>query len=280
MLTTHATPPQERDWLQAECSLFSSTPIEPYIPWTRLLAAVQEWRHNHLIDRFWFVRKPPGLRLRFQEPRGAAGFEATLSRWLVEAERRNDIRGFRFTTYEPESHRFGGDAGMDVAHMLFDAAAALPLQFYAHGSAPLSALEFSVATTSDLLSRCLDDRAEVWDVWCRLGEVIPAAKGVEPGQETKTLDKYLAGLQPLFSVLDNSWASLLDDIERAHDCVARDLRALASAGALKVGLRAWLVAATTFDWNRFGLPNALTELQRGLDRIKRSLAPDGECASR
>jgi hypothetical protein len=121
----------------------------------------------------------------------------------------------------------------------------------------------------------LDDRAEIWDVWCRLSDAMPAAD-VEPRSEAGFSDVYLAGLPSLLEVFGREWTPPLDDLAKAHDRVARDLRALASAGALEVGLRGWLVAATTFDWNRFGLPNALGELRRAVDRIKRLLAPDGE----
>lgn len=272
MSTTQLAEPVERDWLQADCSLFPSTPIEPYIPWANLCRAINDWRQDQLIYRFWFVRKPPGLRLRFQASRRATGLQAAICRWLIDAESRNDIRGFRFTIYEPESHRFGGKAGMDAAHALFDASASLSLQFHADDSRPLTAFEFSIATTSDLLGRCLDDRAEVWDIWCRLAKVIPTATD-QPSREIEVSEDYLAGLPTLFRVLGDRWAPALDDIDKAHDRVARDLRALACGGVLQVGLREWLVAATIFDWNRLGLPNQLAELKQGIDRVEQFLRP-------
>ena len=275
MRATRARPSRPHEWLQVDCSLFHEAPAKPYIPWARLLDAVEAWRAGGLIDRFWFVRKPPGLRLRFQASSRAAAFQSELSTWLLDAEQRNDIRGFRFTVYEPETHRFGGVVGMDLAHTLFDAAATLPLQFHANGAAPLRGLEVSIATTTNLLGRCLDDTAEAWDVWCRLYDAIPTLK-VGAKSETELCNACFTGVQALAEALGESWAPLLDNVSAAHDHVGRGLCALSRAGALRVGLRGWLVAATIFDWNRFGLPNALDELKWGVECMKRSLAPDGE----
>src|SRR5207245_5891854 len=100
---------------------------------------------------------------------------ARLASWLLARERRNDIRGFRFTIYEPEIHRFGGEGGMDVAHALFDAGTEIVLSYETLPVAARHELgrhELSLANTSDLLARSLEDRAEIWDVWRRLQHLL------------------------------------------------------------------------------------------------------------
>jgi thiopeptide-type bacteriocin biosynthesis protein len=277
MQTIQTAHTEHFEWLQADCSLFTTAGLEPHFPWAPLFETIQEWRSAQLIDRFWFVRKPPGLRLRFREPQRRGAFQATLASWLLAAERRNDIRGFKFTIYEPESYRFGGTAGMDVAHTLFDAASNLVLRFHNDQPDAVSALQISIATSSDLLSRCLDDWAEIWDVWCKLAAVIPVAT-VGKEFEGKELTGYLAGLSKLSEVLGASWDNQCADIAKAHCKVASDIRALAQTGALSVGLRTWLVAAVTFDWNRLGLPMRLDELKYAVNLVREFLAPDGAAA--
>jgi thiopeptide-type bacteriocin biosynthesis protein len=262
------------NWFQADCSLFPDSRLEPHIPWAALSEAVRRWREQDLIHRFWYVRKPPGLRLRF-EAAPDRGFQAVLASWLIEAEHRNAIRGFRFTTYEPEAYRFGGMAGMETAHSLFDVKATLALHYYSKSAVPVSALQLSFATTADLLNRCLDDPAEIWDVWCRLSDALSSTREVINDSEI-SVREFLIGRASLCEILAEDWQPVLRQVDATHARVATDLRALAGAGTLKVGARAWLAAATVFDWNRFGLPNRLLELINAAAEAKRWLAPDGE----
>lgn len=261
-------------WLQASCALFPAFDGGPFIPWTALSGALEAWRAAGLVRRFWFVRKPPGLRLRIQGPGPAAALRAEVAAWLLAAERRNDLRGFRFTVYEPETYRFGGAAGMEIAHAHFDAGAALALAYETlpdevRAQAPRHAL--SLALTADLLARCLDDRAEAWDVWCRLRDALPASEVAEAPRELWT--RALRGLPGIAAGEHPALGALLARAEDAHAATARSLRALADSGALRVGPRAWLAAAAVFEWNRLGLPDDLPRLRAAVLAATEDLAP-------
>src|SRR5262245_36597466 len=55
-----------RAWSQVNCSLVSQGPgLSDYIPWAELKNVVDQWRAEGRFDYFFFMRKPPGLRLRF-----------------------------------------------------------------------------------------------------------------------------------------------------------------------------------------------------------------------
>ena len=257
---------EKLEWLQAECSLFPQLDGTPFLPWKSLQEAVEEWRADDLYQWFWFVRKMPGLKLRFGGPDIKAHLQALLAEWLHAAERSNAIRGFRFTVYEPEVHRFGGDAGMALTHSHFNSSAKLFLHYEARAETTASErLSFSLANTSDLLQRALADEAEIWDVWQRLY----AAVGENAMETTETI--------PNFEELSEQSPGLGDLIvsaQNANAACADSLRALVEGGVLTVGIRAWLTAVTTFEWNRFGLPDHPDALAAAIATILRQQQPD------
>src|SRR5687768_13921294 len=103
-------------WVQVNCALFHQTAGgQPYVPWQALSTTLERWRCEGRFRLCFFTRKPPGLRLRFYGDGLAHSLDAELITWLEEAERQNAIRGFRFALYEPETFRFGGPAGMEIA---------------------------------------------------------------------------------------------------------------------------------------------------------------------
>jgi thiopeptide-type bacteriocin biosynthesis protein len=246
------------------------------MPWAALCEAVHEWRTRRSLQRFWFVRKMPGLRLRFQVMQGDAGLMGPLTSWLQAAERRNDLRGFRFATYEPEVFRFGGPAGMEVAFTHFDAGSHFALRYETlpeEHRAELGRHTFSLVNTSDLLRRTLDDCAEIWDVWKRLEAAVGGMlAGPARGDHLRPL---LGGYDGLAVSERVELMELLVRARSANEETAAALRALADGGVLSVGVRAWLAAATVFEWNRLGLPNEPEVLGRVISLAVEALAPDG-----
>jgi thiopeptide-type bacteriocin biosynthesis protein len=276
-------------WCQVNCSVFTQATADgpvPYIPWKRLAEAVEGWRREGRFDRFFFVRKPPGLRLRFT-PGDRGGLEPPLAAWLAAREAGNELRGFRFTVYEPEEHRFGGPSGMDLAHELFDADARTALEYERHAEGAdmaASRAELSAALTEQLLSSVLDDPAEAWDVWCRLRQAVrDSPVGTAAGARTVDAeDTKPEGAEPA-TVPSHSAASRLPpavvaayraQLERQRS-LASLLRATADAGLLTVGVRSWLVSATVFHWNRWGLPLDPVALIDLTERMVTRLAPEG-----
>jgi thiopeptide-type bacteriocin biosynthesis protein len=218
----------------------------PYVPWADLQRQLEAWRLEGRFQQFFFMRKPPGLRLRFEGPDLVSTLEHVLVRWLEDAERRNLIRSFRFATYEPEVFLFGGQTGMALAHEHFDRDSRLILAYETLNPIDLPRDRLSVALMHDLFVAIADDQSELWDIWQRVWHghgrpplPPPAAMQVSP----------LRGLETLSSPA----ARLLDEGRSNNARVACRLHAADVARRLDCGPRAWLATACTFHWNRIGL---------------------------
>lgn len=266
------------DWLQVDVSLFpDETGSRPFVPWRALAEALGGWVPAGGVERFWFVRKLPGMRLRFAGSDLAENFEPALVGWLVAAERCNDIRGFRFGHYEPEQNRFGGAAGLAVAHDLFHDDSALVVGFESLDHDEQRRMDreaFALAITDDLFVRTLDDDAEVWDVWKRLEASLDAS---EPGQRAEDGDTDELRFLTAWRTQDREspGSSLAEAAMSANQRTATALRSLAEAGRLSVGVRSWLAAGAAFQWNRWGLPLELPSLAKRVRSRVRVRKPDG-----
>jgi thiopeptide-type bacteriocin biosynthesis protein len=270
----------EDRWLEVRCDLFPRADGPGrFVPWSALAAASAGWRAEGRYDQFFFVRKPPGLRLRFGGDDVHRRLEPVLLPWLTDAERRNDLRAFRFSVYEPEEARFGGPVGMALAHDAFDRDSCDAVQYEALSDDSREAVgrvALSIAITNHLLGFALGDRAEMWDVWHRLSERLGEVDGTPSGGRLPEahVEHVVAG-----DVLDP--ARLSDDLGRLvehrldHNVrLARSIVAARDAGRLAVGLRAWLAALTIFHWNRFGVTLELDELRAAVGRMCVVLEPD------
>jgi protein-L-isoaspartate(D-aspartate) O-methyltransferase len=249
----------KRDWLHVSCALFlDGGRMLPHIPWKSLLDSLEQWRRERRFELFFFLQKPPGLRLRFYGENLGSRLEPELATWLAAAERGNDIRGYRFCVYEAETFRFGGLAGMAIAHHLFDHDSQATLQYETlsqDSRLGLSRDLFSLFQVNDLLAHSLEDRAEIWDVWQNLAHTLGAsdAHNSISAQKCVRVSEAIT-LAPAFKdKLSSEATELLDRVTQDNERVAQQLRDIVSAGRLKVGLRAWLRAAIVFHWNRLGL---------------------------
>ncbi len=235
------------DWVQVNCSLFAQAQFQSaYVPWTELAARLEIWRTEQRFDQFFFMRKPPGLRLRFHGPDPIATLEPDLVTWLEDAEQRNLIRSFRFATYEPEVFLFGGPTGMAIAHDQFNRDSRLVIRYEAlleRGAIDLPRDRLSLALMHDLFARFAEDRSELWDIWRRIWH----AQGCPELPEVAEIEVLALGNR------SGEAASIgLEGLaDNAH--VASRLRAAQVAGRLSCGQRAWLAEICTFHWNRLGL---------------------------
>jgi thiopeptide-type bacteriocin biosynthesis protein len=247
-------------WIQVNCTLFELGRARTlYVPWTNLRDAMEGWRQEGRFSHAFFMRKPPGLRLRFYGPDLENTLEPALVNWLERAERRNDIRSFRFAPYEPEVFRFGGTAGMAIAHNHFDYDSRIILDYEAMLAADQNTLPreiFSFAIMNDLFRYFSEDTGELWDLWNRLsldrGGISPAPRDADVTSARQALE-----LQPHFlETLSPPAARLLEDTLKANATLAERLHAATVSGRLTIGVRSWLVSACVFHWNRIGLDPA------------------------
>lgn len=264
-------------WIEVSCSLFPGLDGQAHVPWHTLRETVKAWRQSGLFDTFWFVRKMPGLKLRFHALEEAGALQSHLAAWLQQAERGNELRGYRFTRYEPESHRFGGAAGMELAHRHFDAGSQTVLDYEdleRSDRGGIDRLTYSMANTSDLLLGALGDMAEVWDVWMHLADTVPRYAPSAGSDEAGRWAEALGGWDAMAGRVDEGLSALVEAARAANMRTATALNALNDGGLLGVGSRAWLAAATVFEWNRFGLPNHPNALATSVAFAAGVLAPD------
>lgn len=191
--------------------------------------------------RWWFVRKAPGVRVRVElDGAGPEGLVTACRGALAP------LGPVGVAVYEPETYRFGGTAGMDVAHDHFalDTALAVLLgRAHDRGTTPIP---WSVVALGDLSTRVVEDPAERWDAWKTLEELL-ASVGEAPAPAPVPARRAGAAgpaVPPRLSIA----------LQRGNERVAVRLRRAELAHG--VGRRSWFAAVAVFHWNRLGLAPA------------------------
>jgi thiopeptide-type bacteriocin biosynthesis protein len=180
-------------------------------------------RQQGALRRFYFMRKPPDVRLRFE---GDAGFiDAALRELWPQLEREGWIERRFLSVYEPETGRFGGPRAMDLAHSWFDADARVWMDW------PDVPRSYSAALLQDLFVSTVNDLDEAAQVW-----------------------REFAGVEPHGHPAPEVWTRPLDEKhEQANRAFASGLTAVWSEGSLETGVRSVLAAMTQFHCNRYGI---------------------------
>jgi thiopeptide-type bacteriocin biosynthesis protein len=231
----------------------------PAVPWALVAETVDDLTGAGATCA-WFVRKT-GVRVRALGDPDVLG--PILRQRSADGVAAGAIVRVSAPVYEPELARFGGEAGLALAHELFHRDTPIALAELALDPAaapPVHHLALGMAIVADLVAAALSDRAERWDVWHRLDEVASAAAPPR-SRAAAAADEELGALlgapdlllaPPLRPLFERAGAVSTD--------VAGRLERLAADGTLRVGVRAWLVAAALFAWNRRDLgldPSAL-----------------------
>jgi thiopeptide-type bacteriocin biosynthesis protein len=199
------------------------------------------------IRSWFFVRKPPGMRIRIAW-KDAPEPDLLVPR-LAALRDGGLVAGWVFTCYEPEVHLFGGPEGIELAH----AFAAVDSRLWLEAQLTLGTridegtlLFMSAAVLNDLFTRALGNGEEIWDVWKGIAAGLEAiAPGA--GREWPPLDGRAHG---------QGLERLVCAYQRCNGRMAERLRQLSGSGALRIGPRAFLAVLATFHWNRFGLTPA------------------------
>ncbi len=193
--------------------------------------------HN---QRFHFLRKDAGLRLRTERP------SAALLDHLVTEQ---IIIGWVGGIYEPETAAFGGPEGITVAHDVFcaDSRSALP------ETGSTGTRERCVMLLSAMIREAGLDPFEAGDVWARLAALRPP---ITPPSGS-ALERSVSAMRRLMNAdaarrpdAEPGWAERVAAFEDA----GRHLRSLATEGRLVRGLRAVLAHHAIFAFNRAGVP--------------------------
>lgn len=208
---------------------------------------VAAWRESNGLHNFFFMRKPPDVRLRFlvSNPEVVVG---TLLQQMERLQEQGWIREFFFSHYQPELDRFGGSVAMDCVHHYFDQdtslwliydqlcqkrlilppEALLPLVFY------------------DLFSRTLIEPHLVFKTWLALRTFIPfSPRAIVPQIQILSLSEFWERT----TIIEE--AHLLRGFAAANQKFA-DSFSLIDADQLTCDICSVLATIALFNFNRHG----------------------------
>ncbi|MDQ3886867.1 MAG: methyltransferase, FxLD system [Actinomycetota bacterium] len=202
------------------------------------------------ITAWWFIRKDATWRVRLRPTTPA--FIEQITTKLISQEA---VRTCSQTIYEPETHAFGGPAGLDIAHDLFHADSRHLLDHLAPSEHD-HRRELAVILATRLLRAAGQDCYEQGDCWTQLAthrtptSRTAALGAIEPSPATA------AAMQQLITATTDTVGSVLHTTSTwvsAVEHAGRRLAGLAAHGALTRGLRAVLTQHLLFLFNRHGI---------------------------
>jgi thiopeptide-type bacteriocin biosynthesis protein len=197
------------------------------------------------------MRKPPGLRLRFEledTHDGALAVEEIES-LLNELADHRLVKQWYPSVYEAEVFKFGGPAAIDSVHAYFYADSSAWWRWEEQqdiGHTSLNPRLLSVSVLNDLFAAFTDGPEEVWDVWCHIA--------VFHG-DSVTINTPAAPRVSIDDIVDrvsSPEAALLRSYGSSNARLVQAFRALHAAGKLLVAHRLVLPHIALAHWNRYG----------------------------
>lgn len=252
-------------WLQVGLSFRDAEQARRFQSAGLLPETVEMLLAEGLINHFFFMNKPPGMRLRFSIPGGGVEAERRVLDLLVRARGADLIESHEFGIYDQETHQFGGPAGIDIFHRFstHDSLAILKYRaLEADGRITIDQSVLSLLAMNDLIGRVAEDAWEQWDVWCEMrltGRLVDGTSEVA-AELRQNLDQNLALLEPLLFRRDEIIAdlspperALFEAYTLANCAAACGFRDAGRTRALQHGPRKILPFFIIFHWNRLGL---------------------------
>lgn len=242
-------------WVQINIEFTDPTTAD-HVAASALLPALLHDRAHGRIRAWWFLRKPPGWRVRILPATTTTNLDAlaTVTAPLDDARSAGHVVGWWLTPYEPEIAAFGGPVGMALAHETFAADSTGLARILVQPEENTDHVLSSLLLMTHLQRAAGLDWNERGDVWARV-----AAQRTRPDLSTADLDR-LTGQAYTIITTDTraitrpaaalsaitSWAEDLDQQGRKIARAAHD-------GTLTRGLRQILSLHVIFHWNRMGL---------------------------
>lgn len=248
--------PPDADWHQYRIE-FTDPATAMHITAQHLAPTLNQAQHTGQLDTWWYLRKPPGLRLRYQPTNPHTQVVDTLLSHLAAT---GHVTSWTRGIYEPETIAFGGPAAMAIAHTLFHhdsqhllAHTAPPNTTPTKTTPGIGQRETTVLLFATMLRAAGLDWFEQGDVWAAIVDLRPAipthrttpARVAELGRAVQRLMTVNARGVP--DLLAESWLA-------AFDTAGQQLAALDRKGLMNRGLRAVLAHHFIFHANRAGLP--------------------------
>ena len=199
--------------------------------------------------QLWFVRKPPGLRVRAHAEVGGTDALARITAGL-----RDDglVVSVREGVYEPEARRFGGARAMERVHAFFHVDSRGFIAWYGRrAEARLAPAVVSLAVIATLFDRLLAGAdSEIWDAWANLASL----HGIAHDKAARPLSP--ATIAQLRAMAADHESAVLEDFEHGCLALAEGVDALRREGDFHVGVRAFAADVALFHWNRWGIAHA------------------------
>lgn len=217
---------------------------------SRLSPTIARWRKENTLEHFFFIRKPPDVRLRFLVYNPQINLIPDLEKMLAELKQEGLIKYYFPSIYEPEIFQFGGEEAIDLIHAYFDidSEAWIKLdQLASSKSRTLTSDKLVMAVMNDLFIRTLQCPSEVWDVWCNLERIISSEEEIV----FSATEPYL--LDSLLSHVSAEEKKILEEYLHANQELSAGLLRVWSSGKLLYGLRSILPFIAMFHFNRHGL---------------------------
>jgi thiopeptide-type bacteriocin biosynthesis protein len=230
-----------------------------------LRRAVGRWLSEGRIERFFFMLKPPGLRLRFC---GAALDRDLAPRLLRLFERERSagrLVSHEYGVYDAETYQFGGSFGLEIAHDFFsyDSLAILDLL---HHDIPAETLPvLSLTVLNHLVAQICDDPWERWDAWCQMDLTRPMSS--DPTALTQAEASFAEQRELLAQTVWEPDAVVAQFPAASRRVLTRyfennqrlgvRLRNAAKSGRLLYGARKIFPFYGIFHWNRWAIPSEM-----------------------
>jgi thiopeptide-type bacteriocin biosynthesis protein len=219
----------------------------------QLLPVLRGLRKRGTEVKFFFVRKPPDIRLRFQAVAADEKLMPCLATLFADLLSSGVVVSAVRSVYEPEARVFGGSEAMDVVHSYFheDTMEWVAWDQLQSQDRRIPTEQLCTAVMNNLFGQILEGHAEIWDAWQSLAELTRGAKRlgdvlVAGGESLQDLSR-VAGLQE---------RRVLKNFAKANRMFAESARKVWESGRLELGLRNLLVRVAMFHCNRFGLDGA------------------------
>jgi thiopeptide-type bacteriocin biosynthesis protein len=230
----------------------------------RLSRTARELLERSLVNNFFFMHKPPGLRVRFEtQGAGRRGLEEDIYQRLAVWQSDGIIERAVPGVYEPESHLFGGPESMRSVHQLFTIDSLAWLDFHAlttskdEESVPAWVLSFVMLRA--LFTALSIEGWEDLDVWDRirrktgrylLDEVLSQA-GLRMMAGIQSMwfrhEELLDGLSPSLQRIAQSYQQAIGPV------IARWCGEYFATRQAYIGPREAAAFFTIFHWNRAAL---------------------------
>jgi thiopeptide-type bacteriocin biosynthesis protein len=252
---------RRRQWLQVNLAPPEGNDADGWsAPALRALVQdLETLRGPKRVDCVFFMRKPPGLRVRFRmNPDASDAVVAKVRASCKRLKASGRCGRIYFSCYEPETFQFGGPRAMELAHRYFAGdtkAWCEHSRLLAEGRAVLGPDVLSLSVLNDLFQRTLrGSEDEVWDTWCNLSLI--------HGRRPELVERPLRAptLDELARVASPPEGELLRQYERRNRAFALGLQRAHERGELLYAMRLILPFVALFHWNRYALSPAQREL--------------------